>query len=201
MTDASGGSGDCVSCHENGGTLTYSTDFDGANGHKVQDHTGVTGFATCSTTCHGGDVVNLDVTPDVHNDTCSNCHTDINTNGTLRAGANGWGTAVGGAGDCASCHGAYSTNYKVHDVQDHTGVTGQATCTECHGGMYTVILVQRAIPMTIRMVTSGQVLMAMEPLWVEPVTVQTVMKTVLITPIQPILITRLQVIESRITLA
>jgi hypothetical protein len=105
----------------------------------------VTGQATCSD-CHGGTDAATVIT-DVHSDTCAKCHSDISTDGTLIVGANGWGTAAGGAGNCASCHEdgtnyTYSTDFDnavtSHQAQDHSGLTGTTSttpvsnCAGCH---------------------------------------------------------------------
>ncbi len=127
----------CVTCHS-----AYDADFDGA--HQNESHVELTGTAEC-TGCHAESIVTALGSSDVHGDTCTNCHTDINLDGRLRAGANGSaaGHTVGGSSSCESCHedgvnftysskfANTSTGHKLPN--DHTGIGSAANCTTtCH---------------------------------------------------------------------
>jgi hypothetical protein len=92
----------CANCHDDGTNFEYATKFgDLGTGHKVQDHTGVTGVANCTTTCHLGSPPVSNIIFFTHS-ACTNCHNNTGNDGTLQSRSNG--DASGGSGDCVSCH-------------------------------------------------------------------------------------------------
>jgi hypothetical protein len=111
----------CASCHDDNSSFKYTTEFSSlVTGHKVQDHTGMSGAATCTTNCHNAATVG-DIIFFTHNSTCTNCHVNTGDNGRLTSGLNG--DATGGAGACTSCHGGaynYDSDFEgAHDGEDH----------------------------------------------------------------------------------
>ncbi len=126
----------CTTCHS-----LYNTDFDG--GHQSEDHQSqanndvVTGSSNCATTCHTIDVVNLDATPDVHNDDCALCHTNTGSDGRLTSGAKGdaTGHTIDSTSECVDCHAAFATDFQGEHGGgfNHTGVVTYPNCTTtCH---------------------------------------------------------------------
>lgn len=147
-----GHGGSCLTCH-----AAYATDFQGA--HQNPDHRNaadsadvITGDAKC-TSCHSGATAAniIDVTHDLQSD-CTNCHTNMTTDGRLKVGANGRGTAllhiINSASSCVSCHAVYGTNFSIHAVADHSGIianqapaNARANCVTCHtGNLITAVL-------------------------------------------------------------
>ncbi|MEW6429006.1 MAG: hypothetical protein AB1568_13330, partial [Thermodesulfobacteriota bacterium] len=111
-----GAATDCAACH---GSIV--TDY--AN-HAVKDHNGVAATPTCVSLCHAGGIIVA-----VHNNSCDHCHAP--TTGVFKAGDNGNGTAVGGSGDCQSCHAAY---FAGHSHSHAASVTATPLCVTCHTG-------------------------------------------------------------------
>ncbi|MCL7489249.1 MAG: cadherin-like domain-containing protein [Desulfobulbaceae bacterium] len=140
----------CADCHSITGN-DYSQNF--ATAHDVVDHTGVAALASCTTNCHDGSSA-ANIITNTHKDNCVNCHSNTTTDGRLVDGSvnsgsygaptgtdENRGDATGGAGDCASCHLTYSTNFgNGHMHEDHTLLTntGSAECTTCHYGFIIV---------------------------------------------------------------
>jgi len=147
----SGHGGTCVTCH-----VRYGSNFE--TSHQVVDHrdpalaaslvpyVAETGTPTCTFNCHGGGSSLDTILVDEHGDglisTCTNCHTDMISDGSLRLGLNNNGDArnhaLGTSSDCSTCHSL--TIYPWgHDSGDtgfnHIGkinLTGDGTCENCH---------------------------------------------------------------------
>jgi hypothetical protein len=151
----------CVDCHENGTTLTYFSDFGGANGHQVVDHDGLTGVTSSTPIydcnhCHANSTKN-DIASVVHNTAlCADCHT---SSGDL-VGAVSNGTTLnhvmGQTSNCNECHGTYAGDFETHiyanNTTDHiappgsgssvlqlagTDAIGGTPCDACHGSTLT----------------------------------------------------------------
>jgi hypothetical protein len=148
----------CVDCHENGGTLTYLSDFGGANGHQVVDHDGLTGTTSgtpmydCNN-CHVNSTKN-DIASVIHNTpACADCHT---SSGDLVGAATNGTTlnhVMGQTSNCNECHGAYAGDFETHiygSTTDHapggsgstvnqlaSDFSGGVLCDNCHGSTLT----------------------------------------------------------------
>jgi hypothetical protein len=144
-THSFGQTSTCATCHAG-----YNTSFANfTDGHKSQDHDVVTDTATCTNTCHpDGNPANIIFF--THSD-CTNCHTNTGTDGSLKAGDNGWGTALphtaGTTKACADCHSARNTDFTSHVVEDHSGLTGKSSatpvsnCNGCHAASTKALIV------------------------------------------------------------
>ena len=117
----------CVTCHPN-----RAADF---QNHVAPTHTNVQATASCQT-CHTGDI------PSVVHTACTSCHTDMVSDGTLRAGTVGdaSGHTLGSPSACADCHTSRATDFYNHTQPvDHvakghvTAATGSTPTTDCAG--------------------------------------------------------------------
>jgi hypothetical protein len=128
LPHTAGDTKECADCH--GGVYGYDNDF---TSHAVADHSGLTGTASVTPVsncngCHDG-TTGPNIVTNTHNNTCTNCHTNTGADGTLKAGDNGYGTALGHSlGDtssCAECHSARNSDFETHthgsDVYHKTG--------------------------------------------------------------------------------
>jgi hypothetical protein len=116
----------CADCHEDASNYTYQSAYAGANGHKVQDHDGLTGTTNSTdpvyncNSCHAA-ATKTEIAETTHG-VCTNCHTG---NGDLvGAGAQGFGTTVGhsigSTSSCLDCHENGSTYNYGTDFETHT---------------------------------------------------------------------------------
>jgi hypothetical protein len=142
----------CADCHSD-----YKADFEAE--HDVQDHDGLTGTTTspvntpptsdCTTSCHtGGSTGTLIVSSAaIHNNDCTNCHTNTGSNGELVGVATNGSTAghvfwLGNTSSCADCHSARAGDFQTTNHTDASpGTTVElaagdlsagTACSNCH---------------------------------------------------------------------
>lgn len=133
----------CATCHPD-----YNTSFlvghDTGVGNVHQSTTGtetLVGSATCTTNCHPGATNSYNIANGIHNFSCTNCHTHMQNDGTLKSAVNGdaSGHTLDSQSSCIDCHGGAPYNYDTqfetaHDAEDHGGLSATASCASCHSG-------------------------------------------------------------------